>query len=111
MIIKEKGIITHLWPEITGTSKAGNAYTIREFVIEVNDEGYKNSVHFKAMGSTVRDLEEAREGDTIEVSYKPTSREHNGRWYDEMRLFSVRLTRQPEPNTQNAEDPSNDLPF
>ena len=46
MVIREKGIITHLMPEVSGTSKAGNAYTLREFVIEVNDEGYKNPLHF-----------------------------------------------------------------
>ncbi|MBR4755330.1 MAG: DUF3127 domain-containing protein [Bacteroidales bacterium] len=109
MIIKEKGIITQLMPEVNGTSKAGNAYTIREFVIEVNDEGYKNNIHFKAMGNTVRDLEDAKAGDPVEVTYKPTSREHNGRWYDEMRLFSVRITRQPQ--TTKEEDASNDLPF
>ena len=91
MLIKEKGVITQLMQEVNGTSKAGNNYTIREFVIEANDEGYKNNSHFKAIGNAVRDLDGAKEGDPVEVTYKPTSREHNGRWYDEMRLFSVRI--------------------
>ena len=38
MIIKEKGTITHLMDEVYGTSKAGNPYTVREFVIEINEE-------------------------------------------------------------------------
>ena len=105
MEIREKGIITHLMPEVSGTSKAGNAYTLREFVIEVNDEGYRNPLHFKALGSAVGELAEAVEGDTVEVSYKPSSREHNGRWYDENRLLHVNVIRQPAVNAQtSAED-------
>lgn len=105
MVIREEGIITHLMPEVSGTSKAGNAYTLREFVIEVNDEGYKNPLHFKALGSAVGELAEAVEGDTVEVSYKPSSREHNGRWYDENRLLHVNVIRQPAVNAPaQAED-------
>ena len=115
MVIREKGIITHLMPEVSGTSKAGNAYTLREFVIEVNDEGYRNPLHFKALGSAVGELAEAVEGDTVEVSYKPTAREYNGRWYDENRLLHVNVIRQPAVNApaqapvQEPVDP--DLPF
>lgn len=104
MVIKEKGTLTQLMPEVSGTSKAGNAYTLREFVIEVNDEGYRNPLHFKALGSAVGELAEAVEGDTVEVSYKPSSREHNGRWYDENRLLHVNVIRQPAVNEQTATD-------
>lgn len=112
MIIKEKGTITHLMDEVYGTSKAGNPYTVREFVIEINEAGYTNSVHFKAVGSTVKDLEDLNVGDPVEVTYKPISREHNGRWYDEHRLFGVQALKQPEqPKPQPEEEESNDLPF
>lgn len=110
MIVKERGTVIRLLEEVSGTSKAGNAYTVREFVIEVNDEGYRDNVHFKAMGQRVQDLASVREGDEVEVTYKPMSREHNGRWYDENRLFGVRSLRQPEP-PKAEEDASNDLPF
>lgn len=104
MKVTEKGTLTHLMPEVSGTSKAGNPYTLREFVIEVNDEGYKNYVHFKAGGGTVRDLAEAVEGDTVEVTYKPTAREYNGRWYDENRVLHVDVIRQPAVNAPAQPD-------
>lgn len=116
MLVREKGTITHLLPEVTGTSKTtGNPYTIREFVIEVNDEGYKSLVHFKAINGKAEELHDAVVGDIVEVSYKPSSREHNGRWYDENRLLHVNVIRQPAANAQASapvqEPVDNDLPF
>lgn len=108
MIIKEKGTIVKLMDEQSGTSKAGNAWASREFVIEVNDEGFKNFVHFKAFGKEVPDLQDMKEGDLVEVSYKPQSREFNGRWYDEHRLFSVKPLREEKPQKEEEE---HDLPF
>ena len=35
----------------------------------MNDEGYKNPLHFKALGSAVGELAEAVEGDTVASSY------------------------------------------
>ena len=98
MIIKEKGTIKVLMEEQTGTSKAGNAWQSREFVIEVSEAGYTNSVHFKAFGRDVDDLRSASVGDEVEVSYKPQAREYNGRWYDENRLYGIRnLTKNGAP--------------
>lgn len=116
MLVREKGTITNLLPEVTGTSKTtGNPYTIREFVIEVNDEGYKSLVHFKALNDNAKTLHDAAEGDTVEVSYKPSAHEHNGRWYDEQRLLGVELIRlpkqEPKPKQDLPEDDNNDLPF
>lgn len=108
MIITEKGKVIRLMDEQNGTSKAGNAWTSREFVIEVNDEGFKNFVHFKAFGKEVPDLQDMKEGDLVEVSYKPQSREFNGRWYDEHRLFSVKPLREEKPQKEEEE---HDLPF
>ena len=108
MIIKEKGTIVKLMDEQSGTSKAGNAWTSREFVIEVNNEAVKNFVHFKAFGRELSDLQSMKEGDLVEVSYKPQSREFNGRWYDEHRLFDVKPLREEKPQKEEEE---HDLPF
>lgn len=110
MIIKEKGTIVKLMDEQSGTSKAGNVWTVREFVVEVNDEGFKNFVHFRALGREVEELKGMKEGDLVEVSYKPQSREFNGRWYDEHRLFAVKPLRDVKPQ-EVKEDEEHDLPF
>ena len=117
MIIKEKGTIKVLMEEQTGTSKAGNAWQSREFVIEVSEAGYTNSVHFKAFGRDVDDLRSASVGDEVEVSYKPQAREYNGRWYDENRLYGIRnLTKNGAPKAAalKVEDSKlidDDIPF
>lgn len=112
MLVKEKGKIVELMDEQTGTAKSGNTWTSREFVVEVNDEGYVNNVHFKAFGREVDDLKGFKVGDVIDVTYKPMSREYNGRWYDEHKLYRVALVE----TTVNApvagkEDEGHDLPF
>ena len=113
MIIREKGTIVKLMDEQSGTSKAGNAWTSREFVIEVDNEAVKNFVRFKAFGRELSDLQSMKEGDLVEVSYKPQSREFNGRWYDEHRLFGVKPLRDMKPQEveEEEEEGKDDLPF
>lgn len=118
MIIKEKGTIKVLMEEQTGTSKAGNAWQSREFVIEVREENFITPVHFKAFGRDVDDLRSASVGDEVEVSYKPQAREYNGKWYDENRLYGIRnLTKNGAPKTaaapkvENSKLIDDDIPF
>lgn len=89
MMTKEQGTVKVLFDKTSGVSKAGNNWTAREFVIETRDGDFLTDLHFKAFGREVDALEGVRVGDTIEVTYKPASREYNGRWYDELRLFHV----------------------
>lgn len=117
MIIKEQGTITHLMEESTGTSKAGNAWQAREFVIEVSEAGYTNSVHFKAFGRDVDDLRSASVGDIVEVSYKPQAREYNGRWYDENKLYGIHnitkdtAPKAAAPKVEDSKSIDDDIPF
>ena len=113
MIITEKGKVIRLMDEQNGTSKAGNAWTAREFVIEVNDEGFIGPVHFKAFGNDATVLADVQIGDEVEVRYKPQAREYNGRWYDENKVFRVSKVHGPAVNqpTETKEDENHDLPF
>jgi len=109
MIIKETGTIKVLNAEQSGTSKAGTPWTSREMVIEVRDEGFINHLHFKVFGRDCDELRNASVGDTVEVRYKPQSREFNGRWYDEHRVYG--LTLQTKETPVSIEDNKGDLPF
>jgi len=117
MIVKEQGIIVQLMNEQSGVgNKTGNPWTSREFVIEIDDAGYKSNLHFKAFGRHTDTLAECKVGDVVEVSYKPQAREYNGRWYDENKLYGVtKVTRggkmaNPQP-VDNDDDGKDDLPF
>ena len=114
MLIKEKGTIKVLMDEQKGVGKTGNEWTAREFVIEVSDDGYTSAVHFKAFNRDADALRDAKIGDTVEGTYKPTAREYNGRWYDENRLLGVNnvtATSAPAKADPQPKAIDDDLPF
>jgi hypothetical protein len=46
-------------------------------------------VAVQASGNVVGDLETAKVGDKVEISYQVTAREWNGKWYNNVDLFKV----------------------
>ncbi len=70
-------------PEMTGTSKAGNAWKKREYVLETQEQ-YPKKVHFDFFGERA-DQYPLSVGDTIKLSFDIESREYNGRWFTSIR--------------------------
>lgn len=70
-------------PEMSGTSKAGNAWKKREYVLETQ-ETYPKKVHFDFFGERA-DQYPLNVGDTIKLSFDIESRDYNGRWYTSIR--------------------------
>ncbi|MDE7376553.1 MAG: DUF3127 domain-containing protein, partial [Muribaculaceae bacterium] len=70
-------------PEMTGTSKAGNAWKKREYVLETQ-ETYPKKVHFDFFGDRA-DQFPLTVGQEIKLSFDIESREYNGRWYTSIR--------------------------
>lgn len=123
-------IIQKLEPQ-TGTSKAGNAWTKQEYVLETI-ENYPKKVHFDFFGDRANQYP-LEVGDTIVLSFDIESREWNGRWFTSIRGWKAEKTDitatsapttapayQPVPNAVPAppmpdfsasEGESDDLPF
>ena len=78
-----KGKIIVALPEMSGTSKAGNAWKKREYVLETQ-ETYPKKVFFNFFGDRV-DQFPLNVGDVITLSFDIDSREFNGRWYTDIR--------------------------
>ncbi len=78
-----KGKIIVALPEMTGTSKAGNAWKKREYVLETQ-ETYPKKVHFDFFGERA-DQYPLNVGDVITLSFDIESREYMGRWYTSIR--------------------------
>ncbi len=78
-----KGKIIYALPEMTGTSKAGNAWKKREYVLETQDT-YPKKVHFDFFGERA-DQYPLNVGDVITLSFDIESREYMGRWYTSIR--------------------------
>lgn len=74
-------------PEVSGTSKAGNAWKKREYVLETQ-ETYPRKVFFNFFGDRV-DQFPLNVGDLVTVSFDIESREFNGRWYTDIRAWKA----------------------
>ncbi len=70
-------------PEMSGTSKSGNAWKKREYVLETL-ENFPRKVHFDFFGERA-DQYPLNVGDVIKLSFDIESREYNGRWYTSIR--------------------------
>lgn len=78
-----KGKIIVALPEMSGTSKAGNPWKKREYVLETQ-ETYPKKVHFDFFGDRA-DQYPLNVGDVITLSFDIESREYMGRWYTSIR--------------------------
>jgi len=70
-------------PEMSGTSKSGNPWKKREYVLETL-ENFPRKVHFDFFGERA-DQYPLNVGDIIKLSFDIESREYNGRWYTSIR--------------------------
>lgn len=70
-------------PEASGTSKAGNAWKKREYVLETI-ETYPKKVMFDFFGDRA-DQYPLTVGQEIRLTFDIESREYNGRWYTSIR--------------------------
>lgn len=81
------GKIIAACPEESGTSKAGNAWKKRVYVLETQ-ETYPKKVAFQFFGDRV-DQYPLKVGDNVKVSFDINSREFNGRWYTDISAWKA----------------------
>lgn len=77
------GKITFALPEQSGTSRAGNAWKKRNFVLETMDS-YPTKICFELFGDRV-DQNPLAVGDVIRLTFDIDSHEYNDRWYTTIR--------------------------
>jgi hypothetical protein len=78
-----KGKIILALPEVTGTSKAGNPWKKKEYVLETQ-ESFPRKVHFDFFGEKA-DQYNLNVGEVITLSFDIESREYNGKWFTSIR--------------------------
>lgn len=94
-----------------GTSKAGNPWQKRNYLVEEIGSMYAKEVYFYVMG-TLCDLQ-LKEGDTITAHLEIRAREYQGKYYNEVWCFKIDM---PQPAPAPAPAPvqperRDDLPF
>lgn len=84
-----EGRLLRKLPVQNGRSARGD-WSKQEFIVEFQDGNFPSNVVFNVWGADkVRDLERYNEGDLIKVSFAPSSREFNGRWYTDLRAWRI----------------------
>ena len=92
----------------SGTSKAGNAWTKQEYVLETI-ENFPKKIHFDFFGERANQYP-LEVGDTVTLSFDIESREYNGRWYTSIRGWKAEKTAGNAPAaTPVAAAPVNDV--
>lgn len=119
-VLRTKGQVT------TGTSKEGKAWKRQDILLEREFHNSVRNIFFSAFNDVVDTLSGIREGDSVDVTFFPISREYKGKWYTELRVAEVRkkgvevkkeeATPAPAPEATPTESESldpqeGDLPF
>lgn len=99
-----KGTIVQVLPPQSGISKAGNAWKKQEYILENNEGQFPRKICFTCFGQNA-DTIQLQVGQRIIASFDVESREYNGRWFTEARLWRAvpdEATTQvaPQPVTQ-----------
>lgn len=87
-IMEITGTIVQILPEVGGTSKTGNAWRKQDYVLETKDQ-YPKKICFNAWGDKI-DQFALQPGDDVTVSFDIESKEYNGRWFTEVKAWTVR---------------------
>lgn len=76
-------------PEEGGTSKAGNAWRKKTWIVETLDPQYPKQIAMTAMGDRIDRLN-LECGKSYALNCDIASREFNGRWYTDVSIFQAR---------------------
>lgn len=81
-----KGTIIQAMPEVSGISKAGNAWKKKEYVLENTEGQFPRKIAFTCFGDNA-DKVNLQVGQVATIYFDIESREFNGRWYTDIRCW------------------------
>jgi hypothetical protein len=82
-----KGKAVKILQPQTGTGKNG-AWVKQEFIIETSDQ-YPKKICLTAWGTLATVAGQLELDEQVEVSFNAESREHNERWYTELKVWKI----------------------
>jgi hypothetical protein len=125
MALELSGKVIQILAAQTGTGKNGQ-WSKQDFIIET-EEQYPRKVCFSAWGEKVSLISDLKAGIAVKVSFNVESREFNGRWYTDLRIWRIEKLEQStnaavmDKNADTGLEPmesgdaeaigENDLPF
>ena len=116
------GKVISILPEQTGAGKNGT-WVRQDFVIETTEQ-YPKKACFSAWGDKAAAVKGLSIGTSVKVSFNVESREFNGKWYTDLRIWKLESSQgqtgqdsAPLPSSEDEYIPSSepsasdDLPF
>lgn len=110
------GKVINQLQEVGGNSKSGNAWRKQEYIIETTGQ-YPKKVCVSVWGDKI-DQFGIKVGEHLTLGIDVESREYNGRWYTEVKVFKVDRSHggagtapMPEVDTFYSESEEDKLPF
>jgi|31_taG_2_1085359.scaffolds.fasta_scaffold06078_3 hypothetical protein len=88
MEYKAKGKLILIGPEQVKSEK----FTLKEFVIQTQDEKYPQSINFQISNNNMAQLNGINIGEEVEVSFDIRGNEYNGKYYNKLNAFKVEST-------------------
>ncbi len=103
MSLTLEGKVIKILPPKSGEGRNGS-WKRQEFVIETGDE-YPKKVCFSTWNDKTQLVSSLNEGEKVKVSFDPSSREYNERWYTDLRAWRIEQVQQGDNNPPPPEPP------
>jgi len=91
-------------PEQTGTGRNGQ-WSRQDFIVE-SQEQFPRKICFSAWGDKVALLKSFKPDDIIKVFFNIESREYNGKWYTDLRVWKFETAGQADVQSKEAHSES-----
>lgn len=88
MKCEAEGIIVVELPTTIGTTSSGKDFEKREYVMQNNDL-YKKMMRFSMISYDGPIEDSLSVGDHVRVKFTVEAREHNGRWFNDVKAYRV----------------------
>jgi len=102
------GRLLNKLPEQTGTGRNGQ-WSRQDFIVETQEQ-FPRKVCFSAWGDKAAQLKSFKTDDMMKVFFNIESREYNGRWYTDLRVWKMEAAGQSDVRQEDtfAESPRQD---
>lgn len=113
-LTREIGTIVHKSEIASGISKNDYSWQRQTIVVEVPDyQGTFRKVALNANKERIEDIKSMPVGTKVEVTYKVSAREWEGKWINSVDLIRIGIAKETTPliNEEDTQPKNDDLPF
>jgi hypothetical protein len=109
MALELSGKVVTILPEQTGSGKNG-VWVRQDFIVETSEQ-YPKKICFSAWGDKAAIVKNLSPGTTVKVAFNAESREFNGRWYTDLRIWKLEISGTNAPANSDIPLPSENDQF